>query len=216
MLEVVRVGEHQDRVGQDDEPRLPVEREGTGVADDGEHDGRDPCRAHGQQAGGDRAVALARMRAVALDVVDVVHEIVGARDQAEAGEGDERLEELRDPGRGVAEVVLLAEREHEREEDDAVLRPLARAHGAEEIAEPGDGAAAAGLEGGRDPLGGDRLGGAHGRLVVGHMAHHSARQVRGYMPAGRRPMLSVGRSGPGEGSHEPDGSTIDAPARRRR
>ena len=84
------------------------------------------------------AVALARVQAVLLDVADVVHEVVGAGDHAEADEGDDRLEELPGPGVGIAEAVLLVDGEEQRHEDDAVFRPLAGAGCLQDITEMGE------------------------------------------------------------------------------
>src|SRR5439155_21168520 len=88
------------------------------------------------------------------------------RDEREAGKGDQRLENLRQPGRGVAEVVLLANGEDEGEEDDAVLRPLAGTDRTDQVASLGDNSWDGAL--GRGPFSERGLGGGERGLIVRH------------------------------------------------
>ena len=108
LLEPEAVGELGGAVAGDHQPDLPVDgREGERQRADRERDRHAPRGALGELPGGDRPVALLRVRAVELDVVEVVDQIAGAGDRAEGDEGERRVAER-------ADVVELAREEHAR------------------------------------------------------------------------------------------------------
>lgn len=130
MFEPFGIGQLNDQISQQDGGEGRVEQVAKRQDDDYQADGGYPGDVQGQFARGQRALALFGVFAVAFDVGDVVDDIDGARNQAEQGEAFEGAQE------GLEDKELFVE--DKREEDEAIFRPLARAHGFEQGFEHGE------------------------------------------------------------------------------
>jgi hypothetical protein len=130
-LQVQAVGDVEQPVGAHDGDRLDAAaaREGEPERAGEEQRGAHQRGGDRELAGGDRALALLRVRAVLLDVEHVVQQVDRARGQAEGGEGAQARQPVlarQDPAAAVAGG------EGQRGQYEEVLRPLVRAHGPQE------------------------------------------------------------------------------------
>jgi hypothetical protein len=122
-LELERVGDVQDQVAQQRGRERQADQHRAQQAQHQQAHPRDARGVRGHAAAGERALALHRVRAVGLEVGQVVEHVDAARDHAEQRErGDRQLH-----ARGVEDLTGEEERRHHEE----VLDPLVWAHGSQ-------------------------------------------------------------------------------------